>query len=69
MYCALYIYWILRSHAYKPRRVAPYFSATDMLLFTITDKAARHPFFKNVYAHAAKINKRFADNMDTCIVK
>jgi hypothetical protein len=39
------------------------------LYFNKRYKGARHPFFKNVYAHAAKINKRFADNMDTCIVK
>lgn len=39
------------------------------LYFNKRYKAVRQPFFKNVYAHAAKINKRFADHMDTCIVK
>ena len=32
-------------------------------------KGSGHPFYESVYAKAAKINKRFADNMDTCICR
>lgn len=32
-------------------------------------KDATHPFYQAVYKHAASINKRLADHMDTCIVK
>ena len=32
-------------------------------------KDAPHPFYQAVYKQAASINKRLADNMDTCIVK
>ena len=28
-----------------------------------------HPFFEAVYAKCAKLNKQFADSMDTCIIK
>ena len=28
-----------------------------------------HPFFKAVYNRAAKIDKLYADHMDTCIIK
>lgn len=39
------------------------------LMFQKRYKDAPHPFYQGVYRHAAKINRRFADNMDTCIVK
>jgi len=32
-------------------------------------KGSGHPFYDSVYAKAAKVNKKFADNMDTCIIK
>ena len=32
-------------------------------------KGSGHPFYEAVYRKAAKINKKFADNMDTCIIK
>mmetsp|Transcript_3159 Transcript_3159/g.4682 ORF Transcript_3159/g.4682 Transcript_3159/m.4682 type:complete len:307 (-) Transcript_3159:797-1717(-) len=32
-------------------------------------KGSGHPFYDSVYEKAAKINKKFADNMDTCIIK
>ena len=32
-------------------------------------KDAPHPFYRAVYKQAASINKRLADNMDTCIIK
>ena len=32
-------------------------------------KDAPHPFYRAVYKQAASINKRLADNVDTCIVK
>ncbi len=32
-------------------------------------KGSGHPFYEAVYRKAAKINKTFADQMDTCIVK
>jgi len=32
-------------------------------------KGSKHPFYKSVYEKAAKIDKKLADNMDTCIVK
>lgn len=39
------------------------------LIFEKRYSGAPHKFFQEVYRHAAKINKRLADNMDTCIVK
>jgi len=39
------------------------------LYFNKRFKGSNHPFYKNVYEKAAKIDKKFADNMDTCIVK
>ena len=32
-------------------------------------KDSGHPFYESVYHKAAKINKKLADNMDTCIIK
>lgn len=32
-------------------------------------KDSGHPFYESVYHKAAKINKKYADNMDTCIIK
>mmetsp|Transcript_14559 Transcript_14559/g.24469 ORF Transcript_14559/g.24469 Transcript_14559/m.24469 type:complete len:506 (-) Transcript_14559:1715-3232(-) len=32
-------------------------------------KGSGHPFYEAVYKKAAKINKKLADNMDTCIIK
>lgn len=32
-------------------------------------KGSGHPFYESVYRKAAKINKKFADNMDTCICR
>ena len=32
-------------------------------------KGSGHPFYEAVYRKAAKINKKLADNMDTCIIK
>lgn len=39
------------------------------LLFEKRFKDAPHDFYQAVYRHAVKINKRLADNMDTCIIK
>jgi len=39
------------------------------LLFEKRFKDAPHKFYRTVYAHAARINRRFADHMDTCIIK
>ena len=32
-------------------------------------KGSKHPFYKSVYEKTVKFNKKYADNMDTCIVK
>ena len=32
-------------------------------------KGSGHPFYDAVYEKAAKVNRKFADNMDTCIIK
>ena len=32
-------------------------------------KGSGHPFYESVYSKAAKINKRFADQMETCICR
>ncbi len=32
-------------------------------------KGSGHPFYEAVYAKAVRINKKFADNMDTCICR
>jgi len=32
-------------------------------------KGSKHPFYKSVYEKAAKIDKKYADEMDTCIIK
>merc|ERR1711874_279988 len=32
-------------------------------------KGSGHPFYDSIYEKAAKINKKFADHMDTCIIK
>eukprot|EP00568_Trieres_chinensis_P006719 CAMPEP_0183295256 /NCGR_PEP_ID=MMETSP0160_2-20130417/3284_1 /TAXON_ID=2839 ORGANISM="Odontella Sinensis, Strain Grunow 1884" /NCGR_SAMPLE_ID=MMETSP0160_2 /ASSEMBLY_ACC=CAM_ASM_000250 /LENGTH=401 /DNA_ID=CAMNT_0025456711 /DNA_START=353 /DNA_END=1558 /DNA_ORIENTATION=+ len=39
------------------------------LMFHRRFKGAKHPFYKSVYEKATKINRFFADNMDTCIIK
>jgi len=39
------------------------------LYFNRRFKGSDHPFYKSVYEKAAKIDKKFADNMDTCIIK
>jgi len=39
------------------------------LYFNRRFKGSDHPFYKNVYEKAAKIDQKFADNMDTCIIK
>lgn len=39
------------------------------LLFTVKYKNAKGRFYKIVYNHARRINRKYADEMDTCIVK
>ena len=39
------------------------------LLFNKSFKNAKHPFYQEVYKAARKINPKFADKLDTCIVK
>lgn len=39
------------------------------LYFNKRFKGSTHPFYKTVYEKAAKIDKKLADHMDTCIVK
>jgi len=39
------------------------------LMFEKGFKDAPHEFYRAVYAHASRINQRFADHMDTCIIK
>jgi hypothetical protein len=39
------------------------------LYFNKRFKGSNHPFYKTVYEKAAKIDKKLADHMDTCIVK
>ena len=39
------------------------------LYFPRRFKGSGHPFYESVYAKAAKVDKRFADQMDTCICK
>lgn len=41
----------------------------DGLYFCRKFKGSGHVFYESVYAKAAKINKRFADEMDTCICR
>ena len=41
----------------------------DGLYFHKRFKGSGHPFYENVYRRASKINREFADNMDTCIIK
>ena len=40
-----------------------------LLYFHKRFKNSGHPFYDAVYEKAAKVNKKLADNMDTCIVK
>ena len=40
-----------------------------LLYFHKRFKGSGHPFYEAVYEKAAKIDKKFADHMDTCIVK
>ena len=40
-----------------------------LLYFHKRYKGSGHPFYEAVYEKAAKIDKEFADNMDTCIIK
>jgi hypothetical protein len=39
------------------------------LVFEKRYKDCRHPFYQAVYTKAAKISQKFADSMDTCIIK
>ena len=39
------------------------------IAFSKRYKDAPHPFYQAVYRHAVSLNKRLADNMDTCIIK
>ena len=39
------------------------------LLFEKRFKNVAHPFYRAVYAHAATVDRRLADNMDCCIIK
>jgi len=39
------------------------------LSFTKRFRDATHPFYAKIYEHAARVNKRLADQMDTCIIK
>lgn len=39
------------------------------LYFNKRFKGSNHPFYKEVYEKAAKVDKKLADHMDTCIIK
>ena len=39
------------------------------LCFNKRFSGSKHPFYRNVYKKAARIDKELADNMDTCIIK
>lgn len=39
------------------------------LLFHKRFKGCKHPFYSSVYEKAAKIDVKYADHMDTCIIK
>lgn len=39
------------------------------LVFEKSFKDAPHPFYQQVYGHAARINTKLANHMDTCVVK
>ena len=43
--------------------------ALPLLLVRTRYSQASHPFFRAVYNKAVQFNKRFADKMDTCIVR
>mmetsp|Transcript_4419 Transcript_4419/g.5110 ORF Transcript_4419/g.5110 Transcript_4419/m.5110 type:complete len:503 (-) Transcript_4419:100-1608(-) len=40
-----------------------------LLYFHKRFKGSRHPFYEAIYRKAARIDKKLADNMDTCIIK
>eukprot|EP00536_Pseudo-nitzschia_multiseries_P011545 jgi/Psemu1/326493/estExt_fgenesh1_pg.C_3990008 len=44
-------------------------SDVPFLYFHKRFKGSGHPFYEEVYRKAAKINKKLADHMDTCIIK
>ncbi|KAL7491472.1 hypothetical protein ACHAWT_001019, partial [Skeletonema menzelii] len=48
---------------------AGFVSDVPGLYFHKRYKGSGHPFYEAVYRKAAKINKKLADNMDTCIIK
>ena len=48
---------------------AGFVSDVPGLYFHKRYKGSGTPFYEAVYRKAAKINKKFADNMDTCIIK
>ncbi|CAJ1950906.1 unnamed protein product [Cylindrotheca closterium] len=48
---------------------AGFVSDVPGLYFHKRFKGSGHPFYETVYAKAAKINKKLADHMDTCIIK
>ena len=39
------------------------------VLFHKSLRDCGHPFYESVYEKAAKLDKRYADQMDTCIIK
>ena len=39
------------------------------IVFNHKYKNAGHPFYREIYHHAATVNKRMADSMDCCIIK
>jgi len=48
---------------------AGFVSDVKGLIFHKRFKDSGHPFYEAVYKKAAKIDKKLADNMDTCIIK
>ena len=48
---------------------AGFVEALPSLFFERHMRGSNHPFFKAVYNRAAKIDKLYADHMDTCIIK
>jgi len=40
-----------------------------LLYFHKRFKGSGHPFYEAVYEKAAKVDKQFADHIDTCIIK
>jgi hypothetical protein len=40
-----------------------------LLSFPVKFRNVPHPFFRAIYAHAVKVNKALADELDVCIIR